>query len=63
MVEATEKLGRSARNCESYKTFMEDAGFFNAVETIYKWPQNTWPKDKRYKELGKVVSTRAEVLR
>jgi hypothetical protein len=31
---------------------LADAGFTNIHETIYKWPQNRWPKDKHFKELG-----------
>jgi hypothetical protein len=31
---------------------MEAAGFINVTETIYKWPSNRWPKDKKFKELG-----------
>ena len=31
---------------------MESVGFVDVVETVYKWPSNKWPKDKKYKELG-----------
>jgi hypothetical protein len=35
-----------------YKAQMEVAGFVNVTETIYKWPSNRWPKDRKFKELG-----------
>ncbi|PSN69466.1 S-adenosyl-L-methionine-dependent methyltransferase [Corynespora cassiicola Philippines] len=35
---------------------MKEAGFVDIVATPVKWPINTWPKDKKYKELGKWVS-------
>ncbi|KAE9980708.1 hypothetical protein BLS_008415 [Venturia inaequalis] len=36
-----------------YKQYMLDAGFVDVVEVQYIWPQNTWPKDKKLKELGR----------
>jgi hypothetical protein len=35
-----------------FKAQMEAAGFVNVTETIYKWPSNRWPKEKKFKELG-----------
>ncbi len=34
---------------------MEEVGFVDVVETVYKWPQNRWPKDKKFKELGEIM--------
>jgi hypothetical protein len=31
---------------------MESVGFVDVVETRLKWPLNTWPRDKKLKELG-----------
>lgn len=31
---------------------MADAGFIDIVEIPFMWPQNRWPKDKHFKELG-----------
>lgn len=36
-----------------YKQYMLDAGFVDVVEVQFIWPQNTWPKDKKLKELGR----------
>lgn len=51
-LEAAEKAGRIINSAKFYKTQMQEAGFIDVVETIYKWPTNKWPKDKKYKELG-----------
>ncbi|KAH7174524.1 S-adenosyl-L-methionine-dependent methyltransferase [Fusarium flagelliforme] len=52
LLEATEKIGRPFGGTAFYKSQMEDAGFKNVSLRVYKWPQNRWPKDKKYKELG-----------
>ncbi|CAG7559801.1 unnamed protein product [Fusarium equiseti] len=52
LLEATEKIGRPFGGTAFYKSQMEDAGFENVSLRVYKWPQNRWPKDKKYKELG-----------
>jgi len=36
-----------------YKEWMVEAGFRNVVELRFMWPQNSWPKDKKMKELGR----------
>lgn len=53
MVEAGNKIERPVDCCKNYKVQLEDAGFVDVVEVKYKWPQNRWPKDKKFKELGK----------
>jgi hypothetical protein len=52
MLEAAARWGRPLDSPLRYKQQMLDAGFTNVVETIYKWPSNAWPKDKKFKELG-----------
>lgn len=44
--------GRGADTAVHYKQQLADAGFTNINQTIYRWPQNRWPKDKKFKELG-----------
>ncbi|KAH6874267.1 S-adenosyl-L-methionine-dependent methyltransferase [Thelonectria olida] len=51
-LDATIKAGRPINSAESYKSQLADAGFTDIVETVYKWPTNHWPKDKKLKELG-----------
>jgi hypothetical protein len=52
IVTAASKLGRPADAALFYKEQMEEAGFVNVVQQVYKWPSNGWPKDKKLKELG-----------
>lgn len=52
LVEASEKLGRPLNSCTGYQEQLTAAGFVNIVETRFKWPMNTWPKDSKYKNVG-----------
>ena len=52
LIEAFDKMGRSAKVGRLYKRMMEEAGFVDVVEVAYKWPMNTWPKHPEHKELG-----------
>jgi hypothetical protein len=52
MIEAAAKFGRFADSALHYKQQMQDAGFVNVNEVIYKWPMNRWPANPHYKELG-----------
>jgi len=51
-VDASKALGRRINAAPEYKSMMEAAGFEDVVEKQFKWPINSWPKDKYYKELG-----------
>lgn len=53
MVEAGQKLGRPLNGANYYKQQLEAAGFTNIVEVQFKWPINRWPKDQKFKDLGK----------
>jgi hypothetical protein len=53
-MEATLKFGRDADKVTGYKQQLIDAGFENVTEVQYKWPQNTWPKDRKMKEIGEL---------
>ena len=52
--EAFEKMGRPFLKCEEYKQQLEDAGFVNVELKVVRRPNNDWPKDPRWKEIGKV---------
>ena len=52
MIKATEAVGRNAKGPLWYKSQLQDAGFANVKEVVYKWPMNRWPADPHYKELG-----------
>jgi hypothetical protein len=53
MTEAFAKMGRAAPTGERYKQFLEDAGFENVSLHILKRPHNDWPKDPKWKEIGR----------
>ncbi|KAF5024442.1 hypothetical protein F66182_3528 [Fusarium sp. NRRL 66182] len=53
LIEASKKIGRPLGDCDNYKAAIEQAGFQNTTETIFRWPTNSWPKDKKLKELGR----------
>ncbi|KAF5021877.1 hypothetical protein F66182_6068 [Fusarium sp. NRRL 66182] len=50
--EAFTKLGLRSESFDTIKEMMRKVGFTDIVDTRFKWPTNTWPKDKKYKELG-----------
>ncbi|KAJ3547835.1 hypothetical protein NM208_g1306 [Fusarium decemcellulare] len=52
LLESTEKIGRPFGGTALYKSQLEAAGFDNVTQRVYKWPQNRWPKDPKFKELG-----------
>jgi hypothetical protein len=49
----TRKIGRPLDCARHYKDELTRAGYVDIVENIYKWPMNRWPKDPKFKELGK----------
>ncbi|KAF9873172.1 hypothetical protein CkaCkLH20_09335 [Colletotrichum karsti] len=52
LLKGTQTIGRSFDGAKLYKKQLEEAGFVNVTERVFKWPQNRWPRDPRYKELG-----------
>ncbi|KAI8650769.1 hypothetical protein NCS57_01411800 [Fusarium keratoplasticum] len=53
LIDASKKLGRPLGASDQYKDILERTGFQNVHETIFRWPTNSWPKDRKLKELGK----------
>jgi hypothetical protein len=49
---ACTRAGIPTENARNHKQQVRDAGFEDVVETVYRWPLNTWPKDKKDKILG-----------
>ena len=47
-----EGLGATARAPLRWKAQMEEIGFVDVHEQIFKIPTNPWPKDKRLKQVG-----------
>lgn len=53
MNEAFSKMGKVGPTAEMYKRWLEDTGFENVHLEVIKRPSNDWPKDKKWKEIGK----------
>ena len=51
--EASRRFGRDLRKANVLKQYMEDAGFADVQEQIYKVPIGMWAKGSKFKELGK----------
>lgn len=53
--EACKIAGAASDSALHYKQQLLDAGFQNVGIYEYKWPTNTWPKDRKHKEIGKCL--------
>ena len=51
-LDAGENLGRPVFPVTEYVKYLADAGFEDVVEVQKKWPTNTWPLKREFKELG-----------
>ncbi|KAK4175930.1 S-adenosyl-L-methionine-dependent methyltransferase [Triangularia setosa] len=52
LIKSMEAMHRPLSAAQNWKSLMEEAGFEDVVEYIYKWPTNGWPRDPKYKRLG-----------
>lgn len=52
LIEALGKIGRPCNSALKYKEQLEEAGFTDVKEVVYKWPTNRWPKNQKMRELG-----------
>lgn len=50
--EASIKFGRAFAKIPELADLMREVGFEDVRLQRLKWPMNTWPKDKKYKEVG-----------
>ena len=51
--EAAMKLGRPLRIANKLKRWYEECGFVDVQEEVFQLPINGWPKDPRFKFIGK----------
>lgn len=51
-LEAGERFGKTLRIHELAKGYIEDAGFENVVEKVFRLPIGPWCKDKHMKQVG-----------
>jgi hypothetical protein len=56
MHDGARKAGFPLDEIHNIPQMMRNAGFVDIVVLPSKWPMNTWPKDKKHKEIGKWVS-------
>lgn len=49
-----ERSGRPLDTQLTMKASIENAGFINVQDKLYKCPLGSWPRDKIYKDAGKV---------
>ncbi|KAK2002257.1 methyltransferase domain-containing protein [Colletotrichum falcatum] len=52
---ASETLGRSYISPPLLKNILSEIGFVDVSLSAYKCPMNSWPKDRKYKELGVIA--------
>ena len=50
--EGSAKVGKPFIDVWDMKPMLEGAGFVNATQERFHWPNNTWPKQKHLKTLG-----------
>ncbi|GIZ38675.1 hypothetical protein CKM354_000208400 [Cercospora kikuchii] len=51
--EAFRKMGRVPLTADQYKELLEELGFENVHAEVIKRPSNDWPKDPKWKEVGR----------
>ena len=54
MLEGSVKLGVGLDIALTTKRFMEEAGFVDVQEKVFKLPKNEWPQDNHLKTLGRM---------
>ncbi|KAF4829369.1 Secondary metabolism regulator LAE1 [Colletotrichum tropicale] len=52
VVDAMDKINRTLRLPLLWKQLLIDRGFVDVQETVYKWPTNTWPRNRMMKDIG-----------
>lgn len=52
--DATATMGRPICTADKWKQAMEEVGFVDVKEVTWKLPINGWPRNRKYKELGKM---------
>lgn len=50
--ECGDKFGKSFRIAEESEGLFKAAGFENVTYKTFKWPIGTWPKNKKFKQIG-----------
>lgn len=56
--EAFRSFGKGMDSALLYEDQLAEAGFVNIRVVREKWPVSHWPRDRKYKQLGKEYSLR-----
>ncbi|KAK7415024.1 hypothetical protein QQX98_006161 [Neonectria punicea] len=54
LLDGTRKVSRPFDGALRYKMQMEEVGFRDVTQVVFKWPMNRWPKDPKLKEIDLV---------
>ncbi|KAG6046275.1 hypothetical protein E4U39_001480 [Claviceps sp. Clav50 group G5] len=54
IIQATRSGGRDLTKAVHYATWLREAGFVNVTEKRFGVPMNSWPKDERLKQIGRL---------
>ncbi|KAF5009123.1 hypothetical protein FDECE_4675 [Fusarium decemcellulare] len=57
IIDGAAKFGKPLDCAPSWKAKLEEAGFVDCQQQIFKVPMGTWPKDPKLKELGRYQAT------
>ncbi|EEQ90671.2 TAM domain methyltransferase [Blastomyces dermatitidis ER-3] len=60
--EASRQVGKELGVEGSWKQWMEQAGFVDVEEVVFKVPLSPWPQDPRLKELGRYQATHVQEM-
>ena len=55
MCQASKEYGVPIPGQKEFKPWIEEAGFVDVKEYQFKMPVNSWPKDKKLKEVGRLM--------
>lgn len=53
IIESFGGMGRHPNSALSYERQLTEAGFVDVGTVREKWPTNRWPRDKKYKQIGR----------
>ena len=55
LFQAFKNIDRPTDSVLRYEQQLADTGFIDVGSVKEKWPTNRWPKDKKYKQIGRLL--------
>jgi len=52
LLEGARSMGRPFNEAYKYREQLKAQGFVNVHELVFRWPQNGWPRNRKYKQIG-----------